>query len=190
MSDAFVQIYTHRPVADVGAFAPRDYVREAARKREGRASRHTLAQQATHVLGSGLPEALPASPLRSLTAATGGGGNGRTRVPPDWEVEMSAWYRRIENNGWRPLTERLAGQAAAGELGRVPRRQAHWPVLRAERKVPSLRGANLWLGFVILFGLQHWIIKGIFKTPPSPDRHTVTSRPTARRSSGGAGASG
>ena len=46
---------------------------------------------------------------------------------------MSEWYRRVENNGWRPLSERLAGQAASGELGARQRRQAYWPVLRAER---------------------------------------------------------
>ena len=165
----YFKIYTHRPVADVGTFAPRDYVREAVRKRQERSEWrgtkvalratagasgllvggvNTTGSSGRDWMGATMPERLPASTLRELTRD----GTDRqraparyqmdspeprqarnTRVPPAWELEMSEWYRRVENNGWRPLSERLAGQAASGELGARQRRQAYWPVLRAER---------------------------------------------------------
>lgn len=70
----FYKIYTHRPVTDMCAFSPRDYVAAALEKKQSR-RRHTVYQP------------------------------GETR--PARDDSMEGWYKRIENNGWRPVSERV-----------------------------------------------------------------------------------
>ena len=62
----YYKVYTHAPVSDIGAFAPRDY---------------TAHKQA------------PAIVLHNHAKP------GRQRPPQG----HSGWYRRVENNGWRPV---------------------------------------------------------------------------------------
>lgn len=73
----FYKVYTHAPVTDVGAFAPRDYT---ASKQPPPIAMHNHANP-----GDGRAE------MRAAAAA------------------HSGWYRRVENNGWRPVAGEALG---------------------------------------------------------------------------------
>lgn len=70
----FYKIYTHRPVTDLCAFSPRDYVAAALAKKKS-TSRHTKLKPGTK--------------------------------HPTRDDSYEGWYRRIENNGWRPVGDRV-----------------------------------------------------------------------------------
>jgi len=102
----FYKIFTHRPVTDICAFCPRDYAQE-------------VRMTATDVHN------------KPKGGATGGGASSGGAAPPpkkkfseDFDLEESlreyikpdgslglrstrGWYERFENNGWRPISERL-----------------------------------------------------------------------------------
>lgn len=71
----FYKIFTHRPVADMCAFSPRDYVAAAIAKQQ------KAREQRVHTK----------SP----------------RVKKVRDDSDEGWYRRVENNGWRPVSERV-----------------------------------------------------------------------------------
>ena len=110
----FYKIYTHRPVTDICSFCPRDYVNE---RRMVASEMHNKPSTSS-----------PVSTKHTATAggATGGknSGKGRKVFSEDFEIEESyrqylkpdgtvgfrsthGWYEREENNGWRPINERL-----------------------------------------------------------------------------------
>ena len=64
----YYKIYTHRPVQDICANAPRDYTRQYLKQ----------------------------SPAKIA--------HDRTKSLPTESLE--GWYRRIENNGWRPVSNK------------------------------------------------------------------------------------
>mmetsp|Transcript_1404 Transcript_1404/g.4775 ORF Transcript_1404/g.4775 Transcript_1404/m.4775 type:complete len:333 (-) Transcript_1404:1160-2158(-) len=63
----FYKVFTHRPIADVCAYSPKDYVNSCS---------PTPGETHNHSTGS---------------------------VP----IDTTGWYKRVENNGWRPVTERV-----------------------------------------------------------------------------------
>eukprot|EP00798_Chlamydomonas_sp_ICE-L_P022634 gene22634-29776_t len=108
----FYKIFTHRPVLDIGSFCPRDYAQEVrvlsgeihnkptqAQLVELRAQQEQLSfikakKKAVHrhVEDFDFDETL------------------REYLKPDGSVGVRStrgWYDRIENNGWRPISERI-----------------------------------------------------------------------------------
>jgi hypothetical protein len=77
----FYKIFTHRCVADIGAFAPKDYT--AARKQRSPAATHN--HDATVANG------------RASSRTAGGAQPVAGR--------RDGWYQRFENNAWRPVAE-------------------------------------------------------------------------------------
>ena len=98
----FYKIYTHRPVTDIGSFAPRDYVYES-QKKESKHNRKP-ANPTKHVAEDedfAIPEELLACyHPGARRGGTAGGGMLRTRA-------QFGWYRRTDANGWRPISESL-----------------------------------------------------------------------------------
>eukprot|EP00611_Tribonema_gayanum_P026682 TRINITY_DN6417_c0_g1_i1.p1 TRINITY_DN6417_c0_g1~~TRINITY_DN6417_c0_g1_i1.p1 ORF type:complete len:494 (-),score=65.78 TRINITY_DN6417_c0_g1_i1:285-1766(-) len=100
----YYKVYTHAPVADIGAFAPRHYCQkpDEMRKRacEGLSGRlHRMAHESK-------------SPKRVTgTIRVGSSFFGTTMaVDPSRTPSSTQWYERVESNGWRPITMKvLAG---------------------------------------------------------------------------------
>lgn len=96
------KVYTHRPLCDVGAFAPRSYSTEINDKRSLKSSCKSSSHSGS-MLGRGLgSEGVPTS-LRvgdqyfgAVLTTTAG---------------MENWYRREENNGWRSVASELVTNA-------------------------------------------------------------------------------
>jgi len=86
----FYKVYVSQPITDICAFAPRDYAAE----RKGNAAIRKIT------LGAGLP----ARPQQDSSK------RGAPGLGPDTDV---GWYRRWENNGWRPVGWRSLGDSAA-----------------------------------------------------------------------------
>lgn len=78
----FYKIYTHRPVTDIGAFAPRDYVEEKKPK-------------PTVEIGEDFT--IPEELLECFHM------DGSHRTTRRQDV---GWYLRQDSNGWRPIAER------------------------------------------------------------------------------------
>ena len=73
----FYKIFVHGPMVDIGAFAPRDYVRCRKLPR---------GQQ----INPNLKGSITLDQVSQLTAE-----------------EREGWYQRVENNGWRPVSEQI-----------------------------------------------------------------------------------
>jgi hypothetical protein len=109
----FYRIFTHRPVADIGAFAPRNYCAEATipRPQHGARSSETRGTRSGAVAAV-RPSAScgrPAAGERGCAAAAFDlPETVRRFVRPDGRVgyrPRRGWYRRTENNGWRAVDE-------------------------------------------------------------------------------------
>jgi hypothetical protein len=110
----FYRIFTHRPVADVGAFAPRNYSLEAAIPAPQHAARGT---DASAVRERGACRADSSAPGVSSKNQRGSDAAPtafdmpeavRRYMKPDGRVGYRAqrgWYQRRENNGWRTVDE-------------------------------------------------------------------------------------
>ncbi|GLC61007.1 hypothetical protein PLESTB_001705300 [Pleodorina starrii] len=132
----FYKIFTHRPVADICAFGPRDYAKEV-RVTPGEIHNHARGTGG----GGGGAAVTPLGPLLlGLPLAGSGGGGGRRGggaaaagvrtkkkhvfqeeefefdnsyreyLKPDGTIGLRStkgWYERHENNGWRPVSERV-----------------------------------------------------------------------------------
>jgi hypothetical protein len=119
----YYKIYTHASVTDICAFAPRDYTREKQ-----------LAPRALHNHPSPAGE------------QPGGGGPVVRRSAPS---TREGWYRRVENNGWRPVQESLLREVdfvtlstAAKPLAFAPtktQRREEQMQRRRQRKIEWLR---------------------------------------------------
>lgn len=120
----FYKIYTHRPVADIGTFGPRNYACEALMSA---AAVHNRCKGRAAPESS--PQASPGPAARAISArsaqapaATCGSKHSsaafeadfalpeefRRYVRPDGTVgtrSTMGWYQRRENNGWRPVNE-------------------------------------------------------------------------------------
>jgi hypothetical protein len=71
----FYKIYTHRPITDMCAFSPRDYVTAMQAMGKTKKRLHTKLKP----------------------------GEAAARRDESYE----GWYKRIENNGWRPVSDRV-----------------------------------------------------------------------------------
>ena len=103
----YYKIYTHQPMCDVNAFAPKDYTRSkllnmdqvnhhASSAREREAMEHLRAR--IHVGKSVFEAKFSEDAAHEYLEYTEGG------VP-------EGWYRRYENNDWRPVTLRTVRDA-------------------------------------------------------------------------------
>jgi len=92
----YYKVYTHAPVADVGAFAPRDY---------------TATFQPPPVV------------LHNKEKAG-------ERVARE---NRQGWYRRVENNGWRPVSDKLFEEADEAELCGTAK-AVEWHHVKLERR--------------------------------------------------------
>jgi hypothetical protein len=79
----FFKIFTHRAVCDVGAFAPRDYT---AKSPLDSRQRHNRVMDSV-------------SSLTNIRV----GGKYFDVIVPNTISECNGWYKRQENNSWRPI---------------------------------------------------------------------------------------
>ncbi|GIL89786.1 hypothetical protein Vretimale_16577 [Volvox reticuliferus] len=171
----FYKIFTHRPVADICAFGPRDYANEV------RATPTDLHNNRPAAPGTGLaaappgpilglPPAAPASGLRrgangavigGSSAADGGkrvkkkhvfqeeefelDNSYREYIKPDGTIgyrSTKGWYERHENNGWRPVSERvLLDEDPVTTMTRLKRQPMfHYnPAVRREQRAKLIK---------------------------------------------------
>ncbi|CAN0239235.1 unnamed protein product, partial [Ectocarpus sp. 6 AP-2014] len=92
----YYKVYTHQPVADIGAFAPRAYSEDA---------KDTPADRWNHPPMTGYPENPKAGQIRVGASYFG------TAVKRAGPQGTKNWYRRQENNGWRPITIKALSSA-------------------------------------------------------------------------------
>lgn len=102
------KVFLSRPLCDVGAFAPRDYTSEklaAPRELHSHPSRDDLSTGSALVSGQ---IRVGASYFGTVV-----------QVGPEG---MDQWYRRVENNDWRPITYRVLRDVTGGDAppGSVP----------------------------------------------------------------------
>jgi hypothetical protein len=107
----FYKIYTHRPVADIGSFCPRDYCAERLLS-----SVHESQMSGTQQCSTARAK-LADVPVQSRKKAVR-----HPHLEADFDIpevyrrflrwdgsiglrSTRSWYRRQENNGWRPVNE-------------------------------------------------------------------------------------
>lgn len=88
----YYKMFTHNALCDVGAFAPRDYT--AVGSAPAASDAHNKHQQ------TGL--------IDKRSIRVGSAYFGTSHVDGDDET---GWYRRTENNGWRPVTVKVLAEA-------------------------------------------------------------------------------
>lgn len=86
----YYKIFTRKPVCDLGVFSPKDY----ARARPASHSHGTRRQKHTMYIRVGT------SYFRAQQEAE----------------DTRLWYRRLENNGWRPVTAKVLAEANADPI--------------------------------------------------------------------------
>lgn len=89
----YYKIYTHRPLCDVNAFAPRNYIEEKDYDavRANNKQSYWEAKQAHNATKTGAPSIRVGSHYFDVAVVTSN---------PKGTAD---WYRRVENNGWRPI---------------------------------------------------------------------------------------
>ena len=92
----YYKVFLLNALCDVGSFAPRDYSKKSAFP-----SSMTTAQAE--------PSTTTAPTLGQIRVGGSYFGTQVNGLGPDG---MSKWYKRVENNGWRPVTHRAASEAA------------------------------------------------------------------------------
>ena len=132
----FYKVFLLNPLCDLGAFAPRDY----ADTKQADAHQLNLNQRAERGkpgIGGPLPlhlmeqsssdEALAGSRLYKVGVASTrlgqirvGGSYFGTKIEGLGPNGTSNWYQRVENNEWRPITQRVLGESLAPEVEAPP----------------------------------------------------------------------
>ncbi|KAG7396939.1 hypothetical protein PHYBOEH_001506 [Phytophthora boehmeriae] len=92
----YYKIYTRKPVCDLGAFSPKNY---------------TVSRQSAPVNHS--HEKRRKGQSVSTTFIRVGNSYYRARQQ---EQDTRLWYRRLENNGWRPVTAKVLAEANADPI--------------------------------------------------------------------------
>uniref|UniRef100_A0A7S0RDM8 Uncharacterized protein n=1 Tax=Chlamydomonas leiostraca TaxID=1034604 RepID=A0A7S0RDM8_9CHLO len=112
----FYKIFTHRSVTDINAFGPRNYAAEASVPAK---AVHNKPKRAVE------PDFDMAEELREFIRPDGTRGFRSTR----------GWYARSDNNGWRPIAERVLvdGEADTGAAKSQPHFHYNPAVRREER---------------------------------------------------------
>ncbi|KAL4106237.1 hypothetical protein PRIC1_004291 [Phytophthora ramorum] len=95
----YYKIFTRKPVCDLGAFSPKDY---------------TVARQAAPVSHSHAKR----RPGQSVHTTYIRVGNSYYRAKQEAE-DTRLWYRRLENNGWRPVTAKVLAEANADPIAQA-----------------------------------------------------------------------
>uniref|UniRef100_A0A7S1UGA4 Uncharacterized protein n=1 Tax=Phaeomonas parva TaxID=124430 RepID=A0A7S1UGA4_9STRA len=125
----YYKIFTHRPVADVGAFAPRDYTRV-----------NDVDDMGDEACAIRVGETLYEAKLR------GGDADGQ------------GWYRRVECNGWRPVTLQVIQDKGLDPVYKETHARSkpfHWSRLQRQEDVLRKRKAKKrrWLQKMYMDGL-------------------------------------
>jgi len=97
----FYKIYTHRPVTDICAFCPRDYANEV---------RLTAADVNNKSKVQPSSEPKRTKPKKIFSEDFEIEDKFREYLKPDGTLGIRStcgWYERVENNGWRPINERI-----------------------------------------------------------------------------------
>ena len=119
----YYKIFTHRPVSDVGSFAPRAYTRASRPPARAAKDRGTPARAQEALLRVGRAE------FRATVRDDRSGGAG--------------WYVRRENNGWRAVAtqglEDAGAGPAAGDAEDAREQPFHWSRLQRTRDVRHAR---------------------------------------------------
>ncbi|RLN89514.1 hypothetical protein BBJ28_00002024 [Nothophytophthora sp. Chile5] len=149
----YYKIFTRRPVCDLGAFSPKDY---------------TLARQGAPVSHSHARRSR--GQTESATFIRVGNSYYRARQQ---EQDTRLWYRRLENNGWRPVTAKVLAeanadpiaQATGGRRAVAPAGGFHYSKLVRQQDRESARRhkKRLWM--------QKLYTQGLLVTAPRPERH-------------------
>ncbi|KAG2769127.1 hypothetical protein PC129_g19798 [Phytophthora cactorum] len=95
----YYKIFTRKPVCDLGAFSPKDY---------------TVARQSAPVSHSHVKR----RPGQSVHTTYIRVGNSYYRARQQAE-DTRLWYRRLENNGWRPVTAKVLAEANADPIAQA-----------------------------------------------------------------------
>jgi len=186
------KVFLLNPLCDVGAFAPRDY---AAAKPTEPHLRHNKAAAGT-VRGARGPLSVHEEHTRLGQIRVGGTYFG-TKVAGLGPEGTSGWYHRIENNGWRPVTQRQVTEAGKGDRGEAPpfgavaaaeqaaeegRMAFHYSRVRRREDKEALRRTKKreWLAAMYKDGLAKERAPGELGKPPQ----------AGRGSGGGGGAEG
>lgn len=150
----FYKLYTHRPVTDINAFAPRDYASEPPRPSANALIQHlhpgsaptslTIRRRRARLVASGR-----AARARSVAEAgtSSEGDEMRPYVRLDGSIgyrSTCGWYRRNDCNGWRPVAPQLLVELedsqVAAQLHHVQvQMQQHAPAGFQARRVPPQR---------------------------------------------------
>jgi hypothetical protein len=93
----YYKIYTHKPLVDVNAFAPRDYTKISTK------------QLLPKIIHNKVPKTWADTGKSKFMYKVGEGGKKRKKKPADlcFHEITESWYKRIENNGWRPVSDRV-----------------------------------------------------------------------------------
>jgi len=119
----FYKIFTHRPVTDICSFCPRDYAREIP-KADDALGVHNHAAPAA---GTSYEDFVLDDSLRQYRKPDGSVG---------WRHKRG-WYRRTENNGWRPVVERalVNAEEVSQDTDRPVRGFSHLPQVRRQELI-------------------------------------------------------
>ena len=123
------KIFTHRGICDVNAFAPRDYTQEKPHE-----DFHTNNKSLT--ANSKDQTAYPTRQLTNIRVGASYFGTLISTTNPTGE----GWYRRIENNPWRPIASSLAEEITIppwqrDKLHELPPKPYHFSRLRRMQDV-------------------------------------------------------
>lgn len=144
----FYKIYTHRPVTDIGAFAPRDYVEEKKPK-----PRIEVGENFT------IPEEL----LECFNM------DGSVKAT---KREDMGWYLRTDSNGWRPIAERLFYEEDPVERYTSAKKMnfSHIPLVRKELLKKKRREKKLnWMQKMYKDGMGGGVGASLKKVSPIPE---------------------
>lgn len=129
----FFKVFTHKPVCDVNAFAPRDYTVESKIESFQTNNKKVKAKK-TDLTSYGMNETknirVGASYFGAVVSTNNTTGKG--------------WYRRIENNPWRPISKDLVEELTMDEherekLHEKPPEPFHFSRLRRRQDVERVR---------------------------------------------------
>lgn len=96
----YFKCFLHKPLCDVGAFAPRDYTESRP---------YPPASKHNHDARPGDHPAVTKKSM-ALSAIRVGGSYFGARMDDAGPNGTKNWYRRVENNPWRPITNAVLGQ--------------------------------------------------------------------------------
>jgi len=143
----FYKIFTHRSIADINAFGPRNYASESAptaKDVNNKAAPGTTASVAAPVKHT--------KPRKTFEDDFIMDDQLREYIRPDGTLGMRSvrgWYARTDNNGWRPIAERILLDedpiTTITRLKRTPLFHYNPAVRRAERVKRAKQRQREWL---------------------------------------------